>query len=169
MRKVFIKTYGCQMNERDSEAVAANSAQISSVGGASLVSTAYMNSLQDPFRHKPMAKSKDNMVKYLVIALAVVLLGGGIYLVVFKGSNQASANASTEESNQKRKDTLKKRYQTEEHHSKGKPLTEEQKIKLSLSLKGRQKSEETKMKMKLAWELRKKKNSSNHLNLEDFM
>ena len=31
----------------NSEAVAANSAQISSVGGASLVSTAYMNSLQD--------------------------------------------------------------------------------------------------------------------------
>ena len=31
----------------NSEAVAANSAQISSVGGASLVSTAYVNSLQD--------------------------------------------------------------------------------------------------------------------------
>lgn len=55
-----------------------------------------MNSLQDPFKQKKMPRKNDTFYKLVIGVLALVIVGGGVYLFVIKPRQAAVAGDSTQ-------------------------------------------------------------------------
>ncbi|MFS8130571.1 MAG: hypothetical protein ACMG57_01190 [Candidatus Dojkabacteria bacterium] len=54
-----------------------------------------MNVLQDPFKQRKIRKT-DNLYKFIIAGLALVILGGGVYLFIIKPRQAAVAGDSTQ-------------------------------------------------------------------------